>query len=112
MELDRLNGISQYYVKSSLFLVPLMILQNALTREANVMSYYWTSVWHSIKFSTSIYVIIMLCYYGIHGALLSWLFYTTDLSMYVVVDNQKSHSTPVLQARGPTSNNSSTIIHD
>ena len=43
-------------VKPSLFL-PLMILQNALIRVANVMSYYWTLVKPLTKFPTLVYVI-------------------------------------------------------
>ena len=56
---------------------------------------YWTLVWHSIKFSTFVYVISHACYYGIHGAL--YLGFLHNRSQYVCsCDNQKSHSTPVL----------------
>ena len=46
----------------------LMILQNALTRESNVIYYYWTLF---SKAYDKVPHLHKLCYYGIHGAYLS-----------------------------------------
>ena len=83
-------------VKPNLFL-PLMILLSVSTRVVNAMFCCWTSVRPLIRFLILVYVIRKLHHYGIHGALLSWLqAFLHNRSQYVIVDNQRSHLTPVL----------------
>ena len=50
-------------------------------------------VWHKVPHARLLY---KLQHYGIRGELLSWIeSFLTDRSQYVILDNCKSHQTPV-----------------